>query len=71
MSKIMIEMEDEQIDAIVVQEMEKCIKGFERDLELRTEGEGLAIFDNDPIKDIQYIQEHISAIKLVVKYYGG
>jgi hypothetical protein len=51
MSKIMIQMEDEQIDAIVVQEIKNCIKGFERDLEFRTEGKGLAIFDNDPVVD--------------------
>lgn len=71
MSKIMIQMEDEQIDAIVVQEIKNCIEGFKRDLELRPDGKGLAIFDNDPVKDVLYIQEHISAFKLVVKYYGG
>lgn len=71
MSKVMIEMEDEQVDSIVVQEIKNCIKGFERDLELRTDGKGLAIFDNDPVKDVLYIQEHISAFKLVVKCYGG
>ena len=71
MNKIMIEMVDEQIDAIVVQEIKNCIKGFERDLELRTDGKGLAIFDNDPVVDVMYIQKYIDAFRLVVDYYGG
>lgn len=71
MSKIMIQMEDEQVDSIVVQEIKNCIKRFERDLELQTDGKGLAIFDNDPVKDVLYIQEYIDAFSLVVKYYGG
>jgi hypothetical protein len=71
MSKIMIQMEDEQVDSIVVQEMKNCIKGFERDLELRTDGKGLAIFDNDPVVDVMYIQKYIDAFRLVVDYYGG
>lgn len=71
MSKIMIQMEDEQIDAIVVQEIKNSIKGFERDLELRTDGKGLAIFDNDPVVDVVYIQKYIDAFRLVLEYYGN
>jgi hypothetical protein len=71
MSKIMIEMDPEQVDAIIIQELNQAIDLFEQSMELRTRAGGLAVFDNDPIKDVIYIQEHISAIKLVVKYYGG
>lgn len=71
MSKIMIQMEDEQIDAIVVQEIKNCIKGFERDLELRKDGKGLSIFDNDPVVDVMYIQKYIDAFRLVADYYGN
>jgi hypothetical protein len=71
MNKIMIEMVDEQIDAIVVQEIKNCIKGFERDLELRKEGKGLAIFDNDPVVDMMYIEKYIDAFRLVLEYHGN
>lgn len=70
MNKIMIEMVDEQIDAIVVQEIKNCIKGFERDLKLRKKGKGLAIFDNDPVVDVMYIQKYIDAFRLVLEYHG-
>ena len=71
MNKIMIEMVDEQIDAIVVQEIKNCIKGFERDLELRKEGKGLVIFDNDPVVDMMYIEKYIDGCRLVLEYHGN
>ena len=71
MSKITFEMEDEQVDAIIIHELKSAIDSFEKDLEFRSEGLGLAIFDNDPVKDVSYIQEYISAFKLVLDYYGG
>ena len=69
--KITFEMEDEQVDAILVQEMKRNLESFERDLELRSDGEGLSIFDSDPMMDVLYIQEYINAFKLVLDYYGG
>lgn len=71
MSKVTFEMEDEQVDAIIIDELKSAIDSFEKDLEFRSEGLGLAIFDNDPVKDVSYIQEYISAFKLVLDYYGG
>lgn len=71
MSKITFELEDEQVDAIIIQELKWAINAYEKDLERRSEGLGLAIFDNDPVKDVAYIQEYISAFKLVLDYYGG
>ena len=71
MSKITFELEDEQVDAIVIQELKWAIDSFEKDLEIRSEGRPLAIFDNDPVKDVTYIQEYISAFKLVLDWYGG
>ena len=70
MAKITFELEDEQVDAIVIKELKWAINTFENDLEERSEGRGLAIFDNDPIKDVAYIQEYISAFKLVLDWYG-
>ena len=71
MSKITFELEDEQVDAIVIQELKWAIDSFEKDLEFRSEGVGLSIFDSDPVKDVAYIQEYISAFKLVLDWYGG
>ena len=69
--KITFEMEDEQVDSIIVQELRRIIDSFENDLEVRSEGNGLAIFDNDPVKDVLYIQEYIAAFKLILEYYCG
>jgi hypothetical protein len=71
MAKVTFELEDEQVDAIVIQELKWAIIRFEEDLEMRSEGQGLAVFDNDPVKDVAYIQEYISAFKLVLDWYGG
>lgn len=71
MSKVTIELEDEQIDAIVIEELKWAVDLFEKDLDLRSEGRGTSIFDNDPVKDVAYIQEYISAFKLVLDWYGG
>lgn len=71
MSKVTFELEDEQVDAIIIAELKWAINSFEKDLDFRSEGLGLAIFDNDPVKDVSYIQEYISAFKLILDYYGG
>ena len=70
MRKVMIEMEHEQVDAIIVQELKSEIEAFESSVEARAEGGGMAIFDSDPLKDVEYILEHIRAFKTVLKYYG-
>lgn len=68
--KVMVEMEDEQVDSIIVQELKYDLETFERDLEDRANGEGMAVFDSDPIKDVEYILEHIRAFRTVLEYYG-
>jgi len=71
MAKVTFELEDEQVDAIIIQELKGAINRLEEDLEMRSDGRGLAVFDNDPVKDVIYIQEYISAFKLVLDWYGG
>lgn len=71
MSMVTIQLEDEQVDSIVVQELRKALEMAERDLEARSDGEGLAFFDHDPIKDVLYIQEMITSFTNVLEYYGG
>jgi len=71
MSKVKIEMEDEQVDAIIIGELQNQINWFEWDLEQRSKGEGLAFFDNDPEKDVEYIEEYLRAFEMVLSYYDG
>lgn len=70
MSKVMIEMEDEQVDAIVIQELKIALAGFEQGIEERSNGEGLAFFDHDPIKDVDYLLDYVRAFKTALEYYG-
>lgn len=70
MSKITFELEEEQVDSIVIQELQRSLELFEKDIEERSNDTGLAIFDHDPVKDVLYIQEHVSALKLILEYYG-
>jgi hypothetical protein len=69
--KVTFEMEDEQVDAIIVQQLKQSIEGLEQSLEERSNGDGICVFDSDPVKDIQYISEYISAFKLALDWYGG
>ena len=69
--KITFEMEEEQVDAILIQELKRSIEMFESDLDNRSNGTGPGIFDNDPVKDVLYIQEYIAAFKLILEYYCG
>lgn len=71
MAKVMIEMESEQVDAIMIGELKWHIETFRKDLERREKGEGAFIFDNDPKADVVYLNEYIEAFKLVFEYYGG
>lgn len=69
--KMTFELEDEQVDAILVQQLKQTIEGLEESLEERANGVGISVFDSDPVKDIQYINEYISAFKLALDWYGG
>jgi hypothetical protein len=69
--KMTFELEDEQVDAILVHELKNSIRSLEENLEERANGDGISVFDSDPVKDIQYINEYVSAFKLVLDWYGG
>lgn len=68
---VKIELDDEQTDKIIRDEMRFMIECFERDIEERDQGKGMAIFDSDPKKDVVYLVEHIAAFKLVLDWCGG
>ena len=70
MQKVMVELEDEQVDAIVIQELKNAIASFEQSIEERSNGEGLAWYDSDPVKDVNYLVDHVRAFTTVLEYYG-
>jgi hypothetical protein len=70
---VTIQLEEEQIDAIVLKELRSSIDSFERDLQdAQDAGEDyLGVFDNDPSEDANQIVQHIEALQMIIKYYGG
>jgi hypothetical protein len=71
-----IEVESEQIDAIIVSELKSSIDGLEADLNRalnfsKSEDSYLGVWTHSPEEDMVEIQKHISALKLIVKYYNG
>ena len=70
MQKVMIELEDEQVDAIVIQELKNAIASCEQSIEERSNGEGLAWYDSDPVKDVNYLVDQVRAFMTVLEYYG-
>lgn len=72
MSKFVIEMEPEQVDAVVLHGLREELEALEKDFEGRIENDHqLGIFSNDRLEDITYIQSHIDAFQKVLRYYGG
>ena len=69
MSKVMFEMEPEQVDAIMISELKRHIETFRKDLGQDLE-RGVSIFDNDPYADLDaYLNARIEAFSLVLDYY--
>jgi len=71
-----IEVESEQIGAIIINEMKASIDGLEADLKRalnfsKSEDSYLGVWTHNPEEDMVEIQKHISALKLIVKYYNG
>lgn len=69
-----IEMEPEQVDAIIVAELKSNIDSLERDLEnidSYPDDDYLGVFDHNKDKDAMLIVQHIEALKLILSYYSG
>lgn len=70
--KTVIELEPEQIDAIVVQELTWALESFNHLLDSRRTGEEeFGVFVNDVEADCDLIEDHISAVETVLRYYKG
>lgn len=71
MSKVTIEIEQEQIDAIIRTELKDFIGYFEADLARCEENKKGAIFSMDYEEDRKELKKHIKAFKRVLKYFSG
>lgn len=70
MSKVTIELESTAVDEIVCQNLADALAGLRRDLQLRLDDLGPAVFSHDPKKDSRKIRRHIKALTRVLRYYG-
>lgn len=61
----------DQVQHIIKHELKWDLEQMKKDLEARKKGECIAIWDHDLDKDVALIKDHIEALKLVIKYYGG
>lgn len=69
-----INLEPEQVDAIVIAELKSNIDSLEKDLEYHSdipEDDYLGIFDNDKSTDAMLTVQHIEAFKMVLSFYSG
>jgi len=62
---INIELEHEQVDAIMVQELTRQIDDFRANKHPLC----MTIFDDDPVKDAVLIRQQIDAMRLVREWY--
>jgi hypothetical protein len=69
--KTTIELEGDQIDAIIKQELSLMVSTLESDLNTVKESDQGYIFSKDKKEDIAEIKKHIKSFKRVIKYYGG
>lgn len=66
-----MELEWEQVDAVIKQELASQLGSLREDLQKNLEDGDSKVFDYDPVKDRAMIREHIHAFNLVLKYMGG
>ena len=65
--KYTVDLEWEQVEAIVVKELKWTRDQFKKDLAYRR----LPVFDHDKDTDDKLIKKHIKALDMIIEYYGG
>ena len=58
------------IDDVVRADLKATLVNLQDDRKKRKTKRGSAIFDTDATRDIAILDEHIAALKLVLRYYG-
>ena len=70
MGEYTIEMTADQVEDIMQKELMSLYITCSKDLELRKQGRGIAVYVQDPNEDCIAISEMISALETVMDYYG-
>jgi hypothetical protein len=65
-----IALVDEQVDAIVVEELKSMYDGLHANLESRLDGTGYVYMDHDKNKDIAIMRELMRSVSMVLDYMG-
>jgi hypothetical protein len=58
------------IEEVVRGDLRSTLENLEHDRKKRKTKDGTAVFDLDQKRDIEILDEHIAAMKLVLRYYG-
>jgi hypothetical protein len=58
------------VEDVVRSDLRATLGNLEQDRKKRKTKNGTAIFDLDAKRDIAILDEHIAALKLVLRYYG-
>ena len=66
MAKVTVELDSEQIDLIMVQDLKWQLSSLKNSLKK----DRPLIFETDPVEDKKKIKEMISAMKMVLSWYG-
>lgn len=65
-----IDLSANTVTDVVGQSLCDSLTYLRESVELRATGAGIPYYDDDPIKDVIYIEEKIEAINIVLELYG-
>jgi hypothetical protein len=65
-----VELNECTMNDIVGQSLRDTLSYLRESVTRRAEGKGIPYYDDDPIKDIQCIEEKIEAVESVLELYG-
>lgn len=65
-----IELSDGAVNDIIGESLADTLSYLLESINHRQNGGSLAYYDNDPVKDVEYIQEKVNAVREVLDLYG-
>jgi len=68
---VKVEICPESAAEITRAELRFTLQLFKRDLRQRKAGNGSPVFTRDKAEDIEQIKQHIKAVEMLLRYYGG
>ena len=70
---VMVSLYPDQVDEIICKQLRLFIQDMEENLDMIQAGrtdDYFPVFDNDPVQEIAYIQDHIESAKMIIEWYG-